>query len=336
MATEEDKTKLAEAFASLKIKAPKIESPEDLEEFMKYYVTSTDDKKKLPTKSAELPEFSGEDGKKGVRYQTWRYQVQCHKEEKVFTDLQIVSGIRRSCTGTAADILRRMGTTATLGQILNKFESTYGMIDTGETIMKKLFACQQEPQESVMKFASRIEEFWTNAVELKMVSATNEEMLRSVLYQGLKPELRHNASYKYDTVKDYDKFKKELRKMEDDFKSRESATAHAATSAKSDGLEEVKDLLKQLHQRIDKLEKEKEESQGAYPQDWSRGQYRGGRSRGYRGNVGRGQYTPRRPVGRNTFRPYGHSYEEDASQEDNRTCYKCSKKGHIARRCPEN
>ena len=83
---------------------------------------------------------------------------------------------------------------------------------------------------------------------------------------------------------------------------------------------EVKELLKKLNDRIDKLEKEKTE---ATHQLGFRGRGRGFRgSRGFRGRGrGRGNYQPQRPVGSNTFQP---------------TCWTCNQRGHLQRDCPSN
>lgn len=335
MATGSDKDKLAAAFESLKIKAPKIESASDLEEFMKFYVSSTDGKKKNSTSYPGIPQFSGDEGRNQISYKTWRYQVRCHIKEKVYTERQILAGIRNSCTGTAGDILRRLGEEASLTQVLGKFEATFSasLIETGESVMMEFYACKQDARESVTTYGSRLDEIFSRAVELKMISPSNEEVLRAVFYQGLLPQLKQQAEYKFETVKDYDAFKIEMRKIESKMKVSENTTSHSATKVDKDDMGEVKDLLKQLHDRIDRLEQEKEERQQSYGYNVTRGQYRGGRQRGFRGNAGRAQYYPRRPIAINTFRPRGHRHEEE---EDTRTCFACKKKGHIARNCPEN
>lgn len=82
--------------------------------------------------------------------------------------------------------------------------------------------------------------------------------------------------------------------------------------------------------RIEKLEQEKQERQnndyGNFYRNrgMTRGreQYqRGSRfNRGRWNSGGRPSYTPHRPTGTNTMQP---------------TCFKCNKKGHIARDCPK-
>lgn len=85
--------------------------------------------------------FYGETGKGEVSFYTWKYEVRCLLEEKVYREEQILQGIRRSCKGEAANILRRLGAGVSAEEILEKFESTYGHIDSEEMVLKKFYAC---------------------------------------------------------------------------------------------------------------------------------------------------------------------------------------------------
>lgn len=338
--TEEDKN-LLDVFKHLKIKPPvKVESPEDLEHYMEYYVQQTDKDKgdvtKIKTLSPKISVFYGESGKGEVTFPTWEYEVKClighHKEE------QILSCIRRSCKGEAANILRRMGVSASLADILKKFRATYSNVDTCATTLKKLYACTQAPNETVANFAARVEEIFAQAIELKALSPGQEDILKNVLYEGLQPNLQQMASYKFDVVSDYDRFKVELRKMEASLQQRQnpsttSAKCQVATqdSQKTDMME-VKNLLKKLNDRIDKLENNQGKFEQPQPYRFPR-PYRG-RGRGdFSGARGRGHFQPRRPTGTNTFRPRNQHASEQF--QDLRTCFKCNRQGHIARFCPQ-
>lgn len=330
-----------------------IETKEDLINYIKHVGTGLSGVKAgsaLPASSmtehgVKFPRISlfyGESGKGEVNYLTWRYEIRCLIEEKVYTPEQILLGIRRSVKGQASDILRRMGTKVELDDILRKFETTYGDINTPECIMKKLYSCHQEPSESVVTYATRVEELFAEAIDLKAVEPAHENtILKNILYQGLSQPLRQMCHYKFDTVDNYDDFKVECRKLESELKDGSSnskyegkpqAQAMINKPEKSE-LSEVKDLLKQMNERIQKLELDKEQNI-----DSQRGGYSFRGRRHFRGRFsqsgqprGRGTYQPTRPTGTHTFRPQGYR----ASPPPLR-CYNCNKEGHIAKFCQEN
>lgn len=78
----------------------------------------------------EFRHFFGEENKGDVTYSTWKYEIQCLVKEKIHPEETLSLAIRRSFRGEAADILRRLGTNASIGEVLNKFHSTYGQIDS--------------------------------------------------------------------------------------------------------------------------------------------------------------------------------------------------------------
>ena len=227
---------------------------------------------------------------------------------------------------------------------MEKLESTFSNIETRESILRNFYSTTQFGNESITTYASRLEEIYTQAVNLKGLKKSDDDILKQVLFQGLIPKIKHLAAYKCDTITDYDRFKIELRKIESELKLETEGTTKKCNAAMnsreytkgSSESTEMKDLLTKLSNRIDNLEKEKHE----WFQHPSQQSYRsydtpGGRyvNRGFRGNSrglerpgfrrGRGAMGPRltRPTGSNTFMP---------------TCYNCGGRGHIARRCPNN
>ena len=331
--SEEDDKKLLEAFHSLGIKPTEpIESADELMEFMAKASAGVKTSGS-GIQFAKISSFFGEAGRGEVSYPTWRYEVQSLLDEGVFSSEQITQGIRRSCRGSAADILRRLGTSAKVSDILKKFDSVYSDIDDNETVMRNLYSCKQKPKESVIAYATRVEELFVKAVELEAIDPLNDEILKRIFYAGLNKTLKQMAIYKFETVDDYDKFKVEVRKLENEMNSTETETqAHSMNPEKKSEkqkseFDELKSMIAKMNEKIDKLEKEKNEPptpSGARYTNFSRGRgsfnYRGAQ-RGYRG--GRGNSTSRgrgnRPLASNTFMP---------------RCYKCQELGHIAKTCP--
>ena len=82
-----------------------------------------------------LPNFSG-DKKSDDDFDLWRYQVQCLIQEQ-YSEAVILLAIRRSLKGEAARVVMRLGSQANISDILNKFESIYGLVDKKQILMSK-------------------------------------------------------------------------------------------------------------------------------------------------------------------------------------------------------
>lgn len=293
----------------------------------------------------KLSHFFGEEGKGDVTYAAYRYEVESLLTHKVFTEEQILLGIRRSVKGTANDIVRRLGTSVTVRDILKKLDSTYGSIESQESILRKFFSCTQG-KDTVNAYASRLEELHAQAIELKAIDRSSDDLLKQVLYQRLDTELKHTAQYKYETIKDYDRFKIELRKFEADLHKPVPKTCHAAQKVPEDELSSLKSTVKLLEEKINQLQKDKDTTYPP-PQQYYVSNRRYSRSTGRFRGRGRGNYVPRRPIAGNAFRGachncgqnghYARDCQEDTLQREQQvTCHRCGEEGHIARRCPKN
>ena len=258
----EHELKLIGAMRHLKIKPEKVETTDELEKFMKDYDGGTS-----RHQHPRLSIFYGEDGKGEVGFQTWKYEILCLQEEKKYPEDQILLAIRRSAKGEAANILRRLGVKASVMEILKKFSSCFGDIDSPELIMKKFYAIEQKPTESLVSYAARVEELFSQAVEVKALNASQEIILKNVFYQGLRQPLKQCGNLKFETITDYDKFKIEMRKIESDLevssaKEKESAKCNAVNQrpdADRQDMKEMKDMLKAMNEKINSLEQKQEQ-----------------------------------------------------------------------------
>ena len=301
--------------------------------------------------------FFGEENRGEVTWDTFRYEVVAAITDEIFGEEQILLGIRRSLKGCAGDKLRRLGPHVKLGEVLEKLESAYSTVETKESIMKRFYTCVQKDNETVESFASRLEELFDKAVQLDALKRADTITLKQVLHSGLKKELKHMSVYQCDKIAAYDEFKRELRRMEADLKGESSdekkpckPAVHTEKREKTETSEFI-DLVKQLNERMDILEK------GRGPQQFEphferhqigRGPPRGGWPGGGRGaargrgdNNGRGYYRPQRTTGTNTFAPTcllcikkGHIQKNCPIILDQLVCVRCKEKGHFMRNCP--
>ena len=342
--SEEDE-KLIHAFHDLGL-SPRVETSRDLVEFLSRFgnVLSSRD----PPVSHHYPKLSifyGEDNKGETTWDTFKYEITSLLTERTFSKEQILLGVRRSAKGNAADILRGLGPGVSLDDVTAKFESTFGNIETKESILRKFYSCQQQTRENISTYATRLEEIYSQAVSLDALPK-DDLILQCVLFHGLSTDIKHIATYKNDTIQDYDKFKIELRRIEADLKATDGKQCHAImTDKKPSEMSEVKDLLQKLNERIERLEKQQNEMR-SNPGFESNRPFRGRQRSQFRQKTnGRGQDkgTPnkdRRPLGSQNFLPTcfgcqgkGHMIK-DCPNIVQPQCYKCHKHGHISKNCP--
>lgn len=359
-----DEKKLLEMLRMLGIK-PKIDSPEDVAKIINVFAPS----KKEPDKEEykphtrlgtyhfpKLSSFYGEEGKGEVQWNTFRYEIESIISDEFFSKEQILLGIRRALKGNASDKVRRMGTHATLREVIVKLGNDYGTVESKESVMRKFYSSQQRYNETVEQFSSRLEELFDQAVQLNALKRHDTYILKDILYAGLNKELRHLSIYHQEKIKEYDEFKRVLRKMEAELKEDSSSTEKEKKPCKpvmkaepeKNELSEMKALLLQLNERMMRMEKDKESKKDFEGQDsgYSYG-YRGrGFSRGYGENRGtfrgrgRGDFKLQRPTSTGTFKPKGcyHCGENghiiSFCPYKNSNCFKCNRPGHKARDCP--
>ena len=115
----------------------------------------------VPSHQFNVPRIStffAEPSKGEVQYLQWRYEVRCLIYQNHYSEKEILQGIRRSCKGEAANVLRRLGTKVSLETTLARFESIYGSIDSREEVLRRLYNCQQLPTEDITAYSFRVEE----------------------------------------------------------------------------------------------------------------------------------------------------------------------------------
>ena len=258
-----------------------MSDPSELDKFMRGYgVKFTPPKPKTQLQVPRISIFFGDDPKGEVSYQTWAYEVKCLQAEETYTDEILLQAIRRSLKGHAADQLRYIGVKPTIADILENFSSTYGTVETSESILKKFYACKQKPNETISKYCIRLEEIYAQAVEMKELKE-GDDMLRRVFHRGLTAQLRHLTGYKFETVRDYRKFKQEVRQNENELEedtledsSEDHKTKCQSINKKEDKLKskidqqftELTSMMEKMNHKMEQLEKNQANTYGQQDQ----------------------------------------------------------------------
>ena len=269
-------------------------------------------------KYPKLATFYGEEGKGEVSWQTYKYAVESLITEGLYSSEQILMGMRGSLRGKASDKMRRLGHGILVEDVIDKLDKDYGDAESKLSVMSKFYACKQDTKETVQSSATRLEDLFDQAVHLNCLRRSDTLLLKEKLHGGLLKDLRNLSVYHCDIAEDYDAFKFRLRQLESDANDSGSdvkgckATVTVGTAEKS-RLDKMEQLLEQLNTKMAQLQKEGEQRQSFKP-------FRSDRSRPqYQSEGSHCSYRPQRPTGAGTFQP---------------TCYKCGRKGHMQRACP--
>ena len=174
------------------------------------------------TSFPKLSTFFGAHSQKGeATYEQWRYEVKCLLQQNRYSTPAILDAVRRSLKGEAKNIVVRMGFSASIDDILAKFESVYGCVEGPSNILAKFYSAKQESDEDVSAWSLRLEQILSEAIQLGQVEPQqSSEMLRTKFYNGLRQSLREISGHKYDTIHDFDLLRVEIRKLEQQHESR--------------------------------------------------------------------------------------------------------------------
>ena len=129
----------------------------------------------------KLPTFSGsEEPQKGeTTYEVWSLEVKCLQSSSVLPEPILLQSIRNSLKGSARSLLVPLGQNATVADILAKLDGFYANVSSSETLIQSFYSDYQKEAESVVSFASRIEQTLSRAVKSGHIDGIAKEMLRS-------------------------------------------------------------------------------------------------------------------------------------------------------------
>ena len=127
-------------------------------------------------------------------------------------------------------------------------------------LFRTFYAAKQETGESVANYGMRLEGLLQTCIDRGDISLTaRNEMLRSKLWSGLSDvNLRNASRYKFDTIRDFEALRMELRTIELDLKatasSPPSVSATSSKDAKKSQVSQISDSNSSMDAIMRKLE----------------------------------------------------------------------------------
>lgn len=224
-----------------------------------------------PHRLPQLSQFSGEGQKGDCTFEVWRYDVNCLLRGHMYPEHAILEAIRKSLKGKARTVLLHLGELANINDIMTELEGLYGNVATSEKLKEQFYCARQEKNETVADYSLRLEQLLCNS-NMNLDYETKNEMLRNRLWSGLRDsELRNVSRFKFETVNNFNRLRKELRQIEQDLevtkldttktievKEPQKATQFmtAVESKLLQQLEELTTQMRKLNTKVDNMDKE--------------------------------------------------------------------------------
>nr|KAG5690731.1 hypothetical protein BaRGS_022422 [Batillaria attramentaria] len=161
----------------------------------------------------------------------------------------------------------RLGTGATLEDLLAKFDSIYGTVQQKESVLAQFYSARQREGEDVATWSCRLEDLLMQAESLgKVEPADRNDKLRTMFWTGLLPHLRDKSGHKFDAITDFDRLRVEIRRMEqyDPLRETEKKPAvnkmaqSSAVSKEDPKGQKLEARIQQLTAEIERLKKKQQ------------------------------------------------------------------------------
>jgi hypothetical protein len=201
--------------------------------------------------------FSGEPDK-DARYSLWRAEVSGLQGSH--SEAAILQAMRRSTKSLAADVLLHLPASATVANILARFDQMFGCVQPTELQYESFYTARQRTGESVVAWACRLEQIIN---DLRMADKTlgsdaTNNMLRSKFWSGLSaPAARDALRHLRDNNATFTDLLVAARQFEAEGKPMATQTSALQGATTSPELSELVKQIQALNKRIDALDRKK-------------------------------------------------------------------------------
>ena len=254
--------------------------------------------------SVRVSTFSGSPN--DCSFEQFRYDVQCLINQGAAEGV-ILLAIKRSIKGQAQEIALHMGETATVADILKRFEMMFGDVNPPHVLLAQFYAAEQHPGESVTDWYARIEDIASKIIrkDSTVISPNNYDVIVNTQFwtkmqdDRIKSALRH----KFNMLSGSPQFIIEARKIESECKMETVRVQQAHIEVSPTIQEGLDSLLSRLVSLEDKLDKTTATVEG----------------------LQKGYHPP----------AVGPAADEGSQRRKTIRCFHCKKLGHIKRNCPD-
>ena len=199
------------------------------------------------SKISKLAKFSGSGKNNEPSFRVWQFTVQNLRQNN--GEPEVIHAINRSVTGSAAEVLMRMGHNVTVDQILKKFEHIFGSVISQEQILTNFYTAQQKPSETIAEWSCRLEDILSHP-KVQLNREQREEMLKSRFFRGLHHDKIRNAVRHKVESGTYDDLMVLAREAEDDIKSDKAVARPLVEDNISKKMDKLIKDMRELKQQV--------------------------------------------------------------------------------------
>ncbi|MEW8088043.1 MAG: hypothetical protein AB2784_00295 [Candidatus Thiodiazotropha endolucinida] len=144
----------------------------------------------------------------------------------MYDEYIVGQSLRNSLKGQARKVLVTMGPSAKLEQIMEKFESVFGNVASGESVLQEFYTATQRPDESIALWGIRIEEIVQKAIEKGHVTPLQKNsMLKTKFWRSLyNTELKNATRVHFESIDSFELLRRKVRAEEYEMAINKTAT----------------------------------------------------------------------------------------------------------------
>ena len=185
--------------------------------------------------------FSGEGQKNEPSYAQWRSEVHSVWRSGIYQETIVMTNVRHSLRGRAADVLLAMGSDVSVQQLLETLDVRFGDVRPSDMTLEQFFTARQLPTESVSAWGCRLEDLLSRVTDSRSAAAARA-MLRSRYWSGLySDKIRNALRHHFDEGSDFEALLRQARILE-----QEPSTATVQQAVAPQGQDKLDLILKQL------------------------------------------------------------------------------------------
>ena len=198
--------------------ADKLDIATNAKEGLSRLTPQTDNRFSFP----KFSRFSGDEPrpKSEATYEEWKYEVSCAQESELHSEQVMAQAIRKSLANQAKRVIVPMGTKVTVKEILDRLETVFGNVVTGDSILEEFHTATQKQDETVVAWGLRLEELMHKAISKGNVKREeSDNLLKRRFWRKLKSEKLRNATRsKFESKMNFDQLRKAVREEEQETK----------------------------------------------------------------------------------------------------------------------